>query len=1159
MDEDCDKCSVETELEWRTLITLRDFQRIQDTWFKGRDNVYKQEYELRRFAKFQRRLGGTFFYNRYDYDSLDDYARLNHIDLNELDEEFTPKANGTYEVFSEIKTTNCSDLLFYAKAPRPGLTIDGKKSARNENVALSNDNRWIKMFLFKRSLEMRDCYWCFRNFTEAENYQRDRSDNNLGALTVRKLCRFVECRRENETNDTSQSFRIALYTFHDEFQQIRHELAVEYEFDKDLDHGRAYVSPYDSNGETPTRLYPWFETCCWPSRSVLRYPETVVFRVAEKMAYLIDEICVPSCEYIERPMIQLNVDWLANDAGVPNNNGHQNQRVEKCAVESNDRDSHADPESTISNIGDETKSHDDEDSLSTSGRRTKDEERLYADEIEDDGKFDSTDGYSRFDSLANNKETNRDDKSTAIGTTAIASARRRLENVTTYRSRLETFDRNLSVNARILSVPLSVNHNFSLQSFLKMFENEIVSRWRNNDIMIRRKIDGVRLYATFDGYDTLVCENGETLTVDAERASRFFSTAFVYQLERCDRSRSRGNVSSKLNPANGNGQYADFVITEVVSVRNVYATHCNSLAYSFSTSVMPYNYTDDQQWPVGLDGTCLSPHETLSLIAFWNNAGCASATRSKIIKRFVDDLRDMIRKDRNDFSILRKRDASNRGSAESRSNGARKTTEKDKKTKFVEGARVDSTEDTENNTTDDCENDDQDELRIHLDTCDLSIESSGDTDAEETNDRSTDQKDSKPSKPRSSLTCRNCALASRYLVRNTSLASSFSYARGTNSNFINLDVSQSMRLLKRIRYEMDEDGSRSRCFVVNTPIEPRDLTPNSTNSTVTGNADEISSSSSDRNGDAGIGQAIDRLMDEAACVYLDSIIRMTDILFLCGEHNACRDMLIKHLPTDLANERIAKYTSGRAEACYATHSISSTRDSRRSEHRTFPVDGFLVYVPQRFSLPRKRACPPDREQKNNALFDCADQLKCKPQARSLCAIDNCPTASPTRAHYNNAIVFKLKPFHTIELILYVEFGAVHNRGELHFCVKDGIVEQQNDLRSHAYLSVSFEAPTTNDDANCFDRIKLHDHACTRFDGISCKLYANPKVFLANERVYELICYNEVTFFLLHERPDKAFPDSENKANGIVFRRSTLCETLNNICPSPRDAQPRQRN
>lgn len=1133
MNEECNKCSVETELEWRTMITLRDYQRIQDVWFKGRRNVYKQEYELRRFAKFQRRFGGTFFYSEYDYETLDDYARLNHIDLNELDGDFAPKASGSYEVFSEIKTTNCSDLLFYSKAPRPGLTLDGRKSVRNKNVTLINDNRWIKMFLFKRSLEMRDCYWCFRNFTEAENYQRDRSDNNLGALTVRKLCRFVECRREDDTNDATQSFRIALYSFHDEFQQIRHELAVEYEFDKDLDFGRTYVSPYDRNDETPTRIDPWIDACCAPSRSVLRYPETVVFRVAEKMAYLIDEICVPYCEYIERPMIQLNVDWLPNDAGVPNNNGHQNQRVEKCGVETGDRDNHAEHESASSNNIDETKPHDDEESLSTSGARSKPEQRLYDDELEDDSKFDSTDGESRFDgedsSRSKNEQIDRRDTPTPASEIA-SSSRRRTETATTFRSKLETFDRNLSVNARILSVPLSVNDTFSLQSFLRMFETEIVSRWRRNDIMIRRKIDGVRLYATFDGHNTLVCENGETLTVDDDRASRFFSTAFVYQLERCDRAREpRNEERSSLNNSSANNyeKYADFVITEVVSVRNVYANHCNSLAYSFSTSVMPYNYTDDQQWPVGLDGTCLSPHETLSLISFWINAGCASAAKSKIVKRFIDDLRDMIRKDRANFAIPKISNVSNR------------------KKKSAQSIR-DNTIVAENNHTDRNDDNDDDTLRINLDKNDLSIASSEDSDNEETNDRPKDTEEDRKRNRGSLLTCRNCALASRYLVRNTSLASSFSYARGTNSNFINLDVSQSIRLLKRIQYEIDEDVSKTQRFTVNTPIESYRIVRNSKN----GSNDADGSNASNE-------QAIERLMDEASRVYLNSIIRMTDILFLCGEHNACRDMLIKHLPTNLANELIDKYTSGSAIGS-TIYSTPSTSEACRSADNAFPVDGFLVYVPQRFPLPRRRSNAQEKGLKNGAQFDCSDQQKCKPQAKSLCAIDNCPAASANESHYNNAIVFKVKPFHTIELVLLVAFDDVKGRGELHFCVKDGIIEQQNDLRSHSYLSVSFEVPRSNEDSNCFDRIKLHDHECSRFDGVDCKIYANPKVLLANERVYELLCYNEVTFFVLHERPDKAFPDTESKANGIVFRRSNLCETLNNICPQ-RYTLSRERN
>lgn len=140
---------------------------------------------------------------------------------------------------------------------------------------------------------------------------------------------------------------------------------------------------------------------------------------------------------------------------------------------------------------------------------------------------------------------------------------------------------------------------------------------------LRRKLDGERLYATYDGGHLLCLSNGQCLDLQQlgyqkKGCAGFFSVDFVYQIE-------------KLGEQ-------DYYFTEIVAARHSYSTVLSSLVHSFSPSRNYYRATDEQIWPYALIGTGLDNHATASLVDFWTTSAC-SETAGFLTREFVERLR----------------------------------------------------------------------------------------------------------------------------------------------------------------------------------------------------------------------------------------------------------------------------------------------------------------------------------------------------------------------------------------------------------------------------------------------------------------------------------------------------------------------------------------
>lgn len=527
--DDCN-CEIETELEWRSRISLGDAQHLLARWFRGQTGVYTEEYRLRRYARYIRRMGCRIEFERYDFDTIGDFLCLCGLAWDD-----SPPRTATVTCFSNVKTTNCNHLIFYPFRTRnyevansPDVSLQSSKA---DDLVL--ENMWPPVFLLKRSLEMNESFLDVSSLSAVDTVEMDRSDNNLGGAVVRKTCRNLILR----DNHREYLCRLALYSILDEYQQVRFELALECEL------GR----PERIVCRSPIRNY--FEhmqaPICTRSREVHRFSDSNIYNHMDAIYSLVRTV-TQSLDFTERTMIQLNIDWIPNDLGTP---------------------------------------------IVSSATTTAAGENEHEEEDEE-----------------NNVSADRNSKKDSPFSQASL----------------------LSYNTRLLSYVLPPEHVGSVENFVHFVRQKIGSKLRMGDVTVRPKINGIRLYASFDGRDKLYCDNGEVVKLSSVNPRKSFTTDMIYQLERIV------DKSHKIR----------YVLTEVIVVRNSFSCQLNALSQSFSPSSLPYSYGEEQQWPYGLDGTGLSAHETLAILQFWTLSACSTTSSSNLVKRFVDTLRkkDVIEK-----------------------------------------------------------------------------------------------------------------------------------------------------------------------------------------------------------------------------------------------------------------------------------------------------------------------------------------------------------------------------------------------------------------------------------------------------------------------------------------------------------------------------------
>lgn len=1111
-----DDCLIETEIEWRTRLSLENAQRVLQKWFKGRTYCTVEEYRLRRYTRYHRRIGARVHHVRYDFDTIGDYLSLHGLNYRRGDDR-PPRTRTTTaydldhtnltEYFSNVKTTNCAHMIFYPfrsgphrfddpmdeqltqlwKANRDtksgvignGVKIDANGSENSESIEI--DNVWVQLFLFKRSLEMNNAFLDVNTLEGAEFVEMEKSDNNLGCAVVRKISRFLQCRRQFPSSCSSSSassssassssrnhdkrleFRLALYSIMDEYQQIRYELAIEYEFENELENDtnesrwaiHDYTSVYQRNvldnlnhGDSSLE-----DNACHTSRMVRRVDSKYVKYVLDAMSYVTRCIVGTALENSENTMIQLNIDWISDDVGVPCNGKPLN---------AGDREF----QNNESTLGEEDREE--------GGRMKKDDcggEDMTA------GTQNDPDNHQLTEEETDGNDTEDTD---TLNTTASNDDHRRdnerfVEDQTEH-SQAEEMN---NLNAKLLSLTLTANENGSVENFLRFVGTEIVPRWTKGAVLLRKKLDGRRVYVTYDGQSKLYCDNGHMIDLEKIYGSgtdhtRVFSTNFIYQME------------MYRDPETRCLRYA---FTEVIAVRNNYASQLNALCQSFSPSTMPYSYEHEQQWPYGLDGTGLSDHETRAILQFWGCSSCDSTNGSKLVRKVVERLREP---------------AAGRVASTKTTGG----TDRNHHRNCPSDEDVD-----ENGEATDDDHQEDDVLQIDIDPLELdelndqtgatiatrSTENDGTTD---TRENTTNHVTTTTTRKAATKACTGCVLRTVNSIRNTGLRPPFVNVRGVNHNFVYLSVDDSLEYLRRIdNVKSQVYGQRhdDRATIhVNVPLRATEITP-------------------------------EQLMDKFERFYRYAILRLTDILFLSNKPEDCVSFLRTHFDGRDAERCVEGYRCQRSTLAH----MYQDKD---------PIDGFLIYVSKERTACKKRA---ERMRLRGETECCRPNggRTCELVARSPCAYDYTITTNE-QLNWQYGMSMKLKPFQTIELLLQIRPSGdqrANDRGDLvdfHFCTKATIPEQQIDLAAHTYF---YAGNVRLGVANWRAEWK-------RVDGTTITIHMDPRIDLIDKNVYEFTCYNETIFFLVANRPDKILPDTEKKVNSIVFSRKKFSPILRKLIP-----------
>lgn len=562
---------VETEVEWRVRLTLREAQRVLNDWFRGSYCIV-DEYRLRKHAGFIRRVGSRVHHHVYQFDSVLDYLMLNGLAT--IEGARSKHGRDEVDYFSEVKTTNCAHVIFNANQSKKyrlldARTIDQADETTETKQQLLLDNRWPQLFVLKRSLELHDAVLSARSLEQVSDIENDKSDNNLGASVVRKIYRFVETR--DPLTGNVQEFRIAIYSFLDEFQQVRYELSVEHEFPD----CQRYESPYfPATNENMDPAPPSDEVCC----SVYRVTKHQLGKTLDALSFLSRQICGTSLIYYAPTMPILNTDWTNQDSGP----------ISHAATS-------AFSDTVVEN-----------DSTDATFARNDDQNYQEENDILDDEDNETAENVSTSDLLAHS-ESSIADNSRQLATKPHASS-----NAT-------------SLNGKLLSYTLDTRENGSLTAFMRYVTNYLFRGIKCGTLILRRKIDGERVYATFNGSDKLHLENGNHFSLGED--ANFFSPNFVYQFEH-------------LKKSEGSNEAERYILTEVVSVRNNYSHEPNALLHTFSPSICRYQHTPEQQWPYGLDCTGLSDEEIKRLLAFWSCSACPASVANKLYEKCVSKLRD---------------------------------------------------------------------------------------------------------------------------------------------------------------------------------------------------------------------------------------------------------------------------------------------------------------------------------------------------------------------------------------------------------------------------------------------------------------------------------------------------------------------------------------
>lgn len=130
------------------------------------------------------------------------------------------------------------------------------------------------------------------------------------------------------------------------------------------------------------------------------------------------------------------------------------------------------------------------------------------------------------------------------------------------------------------------------------------------DFLVKLKINGIRLFAVFNGNDRLYLSDGSEIDLKihlplnavVQSYNQLFSTDFVYQLERLDPPNSTSE-NSTTKPM--------YFFTDVLAARNRYTAQIQPHIHGFSSTTVKYKKQPGQEWPYNLIGTSIAEESEL--------------------------------------------------------------------------------------------------------------------------------------------------------------------------------------------------------------------------------------------------------------------------------------------------------------------------------------------------------------------------------------------------------------------------------------------------------------------------------------------------------------------------------------------------------------------
>lgn len=661
----------------------------------------------------------------------------------------------------------------------------------------------------------------------------------------------------------------------------------------------------------------------------------------------------------------------------------------------------------------------------------------------------------------------------------------------------------------------------------------VLSKSFSRDMFVKRKLDGVKCHATFDGGNFLCVDDGTRIDLRKLVPSRkrrvdfrdLFSTDLIYQLERIGGDR--------------------YVITEVSTVRNNYMKVLSSLVQSYAPSRNCYKYSQEQRWPYGLFGVPLN-ESILAKMLYFKTLSCSSsssgerASDERFLQIFLETIakkcdteyenENLIDEISKGDEVLYEEDVATMSSKVQRNivsecNDADDKAEDEDEcnvTVISEKNEADVNSDIEDfdeiHEADDeiyDDNDDADDDVCSIRTADTIVSSSGNScDDKVSTNMSKIRRGCGSGVVRRDIGCTDIGGNSSV----NGVVGDISGNDGVSSKSIGGSRSTSNRNTgSRPTVESNVDATLSGTEILHNQDCRFYVSVSSKQSS--NYLDRLSSCfhtlgiTSDANLSINGASAIDDtlLSFSTDLRYYYRIYVYKNILKILHDNelsDLCKNRAYTFFDSDTAC-RILDHLEHDHECIDC--SLNIVPPASRSS-TALPMDGFLFY---------KFVDKVHGSRNTSGQF----------QTWNLTTVNRnkCAFYDAVAPFFRTTIVLKLKPFQTIELMLQIEqspddmFALNFHSSRINdtpFLACDDIPRNLKSVPLFMFLS------------RCVWR---------RYDGTEVRVYVD-KMFersdsLVSSRVYEFLCYDENEFYLLKERNDKILPDDDRKISNIVWRRT----------------------